>query len=213
MTHPIHELRWIEAKNTGASDIPAFSVVEITGALMNDIGHLALEVQAPSADDVLPIAVCGILPIKAGKLGVVTMDGPTFCKYATADTPAFGESWGATSGSWRVHKDHVGVTIIGATDSTKEIVLVDFVKGGYKPIVDFTITAAMTTSDATKSATIQRQLGIGQDNPNTGAGEITVYNVREHTSGTYIYYGDSGDWGRAYHIGGNNYAIVEFECP
>lgn len=83
----------------------------------------------------------------------------------------------------------------------------------YKPTIEFALSAAMTTSDATKTATIQSQDGIGLDNPNTGSGAITVHNVREHTASTYIFEGDSGDRGVASWLYGNEYKIENMECP
>lgn len=82
----------------------------------------------------------------------------------------------------------------------------------YKPLVRFTLAAAMTTSEASKSATITAQYGPGQDNT-TSAGGITVHNMLTSTGGVYLFEGDSGDAGLAQWDSGTNYRIVNMECP
>jgi len=83
---------------------------------------------------------------------------------------------------------------------------------GTRKLVRFTLAAAMTTSDASKSATITDQYGPGEDGPTT-AGGITVHNLETHTSGTHVFEGDSGDTGYAYHDAENDYIILQMECP
>lgn len=81
---------------------------------------------------------------------------------------------------------------------------------GYKPFIRFSLSAALATSDASKSATIAEQWGPGVAN---GAGSITVYNPAISTSSTYLFEGDSGDKGVATWRDGNNYTIYNMECP
>lgn len=83
---------------------------------------------------------------------------------------------------------------------------------GYKPLVRFTLAAALATSDASKTATIQSQFGPGLANPSTGAGAITVHNLLTSTASTYVFSGSSGDAGLAEWDSGNNYRIVQMEC-
>ena len=83
----------------------------------------------------------------------------------------------------------------------------------YKPLVRFTLSAALGSSDASKTATIQSQFGHGMDNPNTGAGAITVHNLLTHSGGVYKYFGDSGDAGMAVWDSANDYRILDLECP
>lgn len=82
----------------------------------------------------------------------------------------------------------------------------------YKPRIRFTLAAALATTDASKTGTITEQLGIGLDNPNTGAGAITLKNLGQ-VSG-YLYEGASGAAGAATWIGiGNTYLIDALPCP
>lgn len=82
----------------------------------------------------------------------------------------------------------------------------------YKPLVRFTLSAALTTSDASKSATITNQYGPGTDNT-TSSGGITVHNMLTSTGGVYLFEGDSSDAGLAMWDSGTNYRIIQMECP
>ncbi len=81
-----------------------------------------------------------------------------------------------------------------------------------KRLVRFTLASALATSDASKSATVTNQYGDGQAHT-TGAAAITVYNLETQSSGTYVFEGDSGDAGLAYHDSGTNFRILQMECP
>lgn len=81
--------------------------------------------------------------------------------------------------------------------------------GLIKPLADFSLGSAMTTSDASKSATIQNQYGPGKDNSTS----ITVYNMATSTGGTYVFEGASGARGLALWDSGTNYRIIQMECP
>ena len=83
----------------------------------------------------------------------------------------------------------------------------------YKPIIDFALTAALGTNEASESATIVAQFGHGRSNPNTSSGAITVYNLETSTAGVYLFEGVSGAKGRAAWDSGNNYRILNMECP
>ena len=74
----------------------------------------------------------------------------------------------------------------------------------------FTLGAALATTDATKSATIQTQYGPGADHASTS---ITVRNLLTHTAGTYVFEGDSGDAGLALYDTGTTWNIIQMECP
>lgn len=82
----------------------------------------------------------------------------------------------------------------------------------YKPLVRFTLAAALATSDASKSATITNQYGPGVDNT-TSAGGITVHNLLTSTGGVYVFEGASGAAGLAAWDSGTNYRILQMECP
>lgn len=78
-----------------------------------------------------------------------------------------------------------------------------------KPLVRFTLSATLATTDASKSATISNQYGPGVANSTS----ITVHNLLTHTAGLYVFEGDNGDAGLAFHDYGTNYRIIQMECP
>ena len=82
-----------------------------------------------------------------------------------------------------------------------------------KPLVRFTLDADLTTSDASKAATITDQYGPGADN----ATSITVHNLEivpaTGTATEYMFEGDSGDAGYALWDSGTNYRIIQIQCP
>ena len=107
----LNDLRYVEVSNAGASTIPAFGLMRVTGA--STTNGLALTVDQPNADgqDVL---INGPTPIIAGGRGVATYETPSQIYYDTGDgTPANGETWGAGSGSYKLKKNKAGFTIQG----------------------------------------------------------------------------------------------------
>ena len=81
----------------------------------------------------------------------------------------------------------------------------------YKRFIRFSLTATLATTDASKSATIVTQYGPGVSNPNTGSGQIVVYNMPATTN--YVFSGASAKTGYAFHHDANNYYIFQMECP
>ena len=74
----------------------------------------------------------------------------------------------------------------------------------------FTLGATLTTSDASKTGTIQTYYGFGKDHASSTA---TFNNLLTHTAGTYVFEGASGDAGLAYYTGsGTTWQIVQMEC-
>lgn len=90
-----------------------------------------------------------------------------------------------------------------------------FIIGAYpvKPLVRFTLAAALATTDASKTATITHQFGFGVASTYTGAAAITVHNLETHTAGTYVFFGSSGDAGYAFLDVDDDYRIIQMECP
>lgn len=118
-----HQTRWMEAKSD-SGDIPAFGVVEVVGATLENPGRLVLLVAQPSADNVVPFAINSHKPIASGDYGLVAMEGPVFALYDNADTPVVGDNWGPQSGSYEAKKDNTGLVIIGGVDTARGIVCV-----------------------------------------------------------------------------------------
>jgi hypothetical protein len=92
-------------------------------------------------------------------------------------------------------------------DSGRYEIIVD---PGYKSLVRFTLDNALTTSEASESATITDQYGLGNDNDETA---ITVHNLLTHTAGVYVFEGDASDAGLALWDSAQNYRIIMMECP
>jgi hypothetical protein len=78
-----------------------------------------------------------------------------------------------------------------------------------KALVRFTLDAALTLADASQDATIVAQYGTGVDNSDTA---ITVHNLATAASG-YVFEGAIGAAGLAMHDSGQNYRIIQLECP
>jgi len=80
----------------------------------------------------------------------------------------------------------------------------------YKPVCKFTLTAALATTDASKSATIDEQLGYGR--PHLDA-NITVQNFATKTRGLHQYHGATGNKGKAYYNPSDKtWHIFDMEC-
>lgn len=81
-----------------------------------------------------------------------------------------------------------------------------------RSLVRFTLNSALTTSDASQTATITNQYGPGVDNT-TASGGITVHNLETSSAGTFVFEGNSGDAGLAMWDETTNYRIIQIECP
>ena len=82
---------------------------------------------------------------------------------------------------------------------------------GKKLLVRFTLNGALTTSEASKAATITDQYGPGSSADTATA--ITAHNTLTSTGGVYIFEGNSGDAGLAMWDSGTDYVIIQLECP
>ena len=81
----------------------------------------------------------------------------------------------------------------------------------YKSLVRFTLDAALTTADASQTATITDQYGPGVDNT-TASGGIIVHNMETSAAGTYMFEGNLNDAGLAMWDQGTDYRIIQIEC-
>lgn len=79
-----------------------------------------------------------------------------------------------------------------------------------KQLVRFTLDVALATTDASQPATITDQYGPGSDNSDTA---ITAHNLLTSTAGTFVFEGDVGDAGLAMRDTGQDYRIIQIECP
>lgn len=81
----------------------------------------------------------------------------------------------------------------------------------YKTLVRFTLDVALTTADASQTATITDQYGMGVDNT-TASGGIIAHNMETSAAGTYMFEGNVGDAGLAIWDRDNEYRIIQIEC-
>ena len=122
-------VRWIEAKNVGSTTLNPFALAEVSGAELSRAGHTILHIKEPTEDNVFPLAITNWMPIPASGYGVAAMEGPVYVQYYVSDTPAVGEVWGPANGSQKANSGLTGLTIVGAVDEDREIVLVNFWTG------------------------------------------------------------------------------------
>lgn len=101
------------------------------------------------------------------------------------------------------------IALQGIWDDKLYVLPADENKINYKPLVRFTLGGALSTSDATASASITAQYGPGVDNSTS----ITVRNIETSTASQYIFEGASGAAGIAGWDFSQTYQILQLECP
>lgn len=109
--------------------------------------------------------------------------------------------------------DYSPIRILHAPNSTGDqdcIVYLDQLR--FCPHVRLALTAALATSDASKSATLLEQWGYGIPNT-TSSGAVTAYNMVRAGGSSYVFEGASGAIALATHEYGTRYRITQMECP
>jgi hypothetical protein len=119
-TRDIDRIRWLSYRNDAGEEIPAFALVRPTGADTDG----TLVVGKPNSDGQL-VYVNGPVPCPDGGYGLCTVDDPVFVYYDSGGTPAFGETWGAANGSWKLTEGKQGWRILGANDTDRTLTLAD----------------------------------------------------------------------------------------
>lgn len=108
---------WKPFWNNSGETIPAFGVMRIEGrSAVSNYAPVILKCNKPNTTFQRYYAINGPKPVAAGSGGVcITTFGLEFgALYNTSDgTPAYGESWGAKSGEWKLFKNRPGFTIQG----------------------------------------------------------------------------------------------------
>lgn len=132
MRGQFHDVRWVLAKNAGATEVIPFGLVEVTGAEHDRSNRMIVTVKRPASDNPDSFAINGWQPIPVGQYGLVTFEGPVYVAYDTADTPAFGEAWGPQEDSYLAAEGNAGLIAFGTTTigeaKTQKIALMDLVK-------------------------------------------------------------------------------------
>ncbi len=77
------------------------------------------------------------------------------------------------------------------------------------PAIEFTLSATLAQTDASKSATVTASLGFGAAH----SGTVTVKNTLIASTSTYKYHGASGARGIALWESGTTFRIIDLDCP
>lgn len=107
----------IPFRNDSGETIPAFAVMRVTGAA--GLGSIpVITVAKPSTDFKRRYLVNGPFPVSGASgqyvFGLGTWaEQSAYVLYDDANTPAYGEEWGPSSGSWKIKKYRYGFHIIG----------------------------------------------------------------------------------------------------
>jgi hypothetical protein len=190
-------------KNDSSSDMPAFSIVNLTGATVGDDGVITLTAdQCDSAANFL-LATTGLEEVKAGKYGRCNPIGHVFFgKYDTADgTPANEENWGPDNGTLKLKKNFGGghYAVIGS-DSDSEVAVVM-----HTGVVERWGKADANIAGAA-SGTVSIYVGTGASTSWTDSGDnVTARNLTDQQ-------GDSGNY-LLLKYAGSQWNFLPLECP
>ena len=222
---PQDNRRTLPVKNSTSETIPGYALMSVTDTEIQE-GQVIWVVGKPDAtaeaeNNRASIIINGPVAIPAGRYGVGTQDLPCQVLHDSTDTVAIGEPLGVKDGSWYAWAGYGASSMLsddpsnavngGGSDANAETLWVS--PGvGFKPLIRFTLAAALATSDASKAATVTDQYGAGAEQVTTASG-ITVYNLETSTASTYVFEGDSGDAGYARWDYGTRYQIIQMECP
>lgn len=109
----------IPFRNDSNETIPAYAVMRVTGVVTTQ-SIPVITVAKPSSTFQRLYLVNGPLAVaSSGELPAfgTWADQAGFVLYDDANTPAYGESWGPSNGSWEIKKYRYGFTILGAPAS------------------------------------------------------------------------------------------------
>jgi hypothetical protein len=89
-------------------------------------GRVVVTASKPDAfGSQIQCALNGPQPVEAGSLGIAMRGGLAAARYETADgTPLIGEKWGPREGEWKLRKHTGGFNVVGVTNATTGLVLV-----------------------------------------------------------------------------------------
>jgi len=209
MNNEFHAVRWLPVQATGS--LSPYDVTEIKSVGYSDEKGVYYTVGSIT-DGTKPIAIIGPFAISSGAWGIATMDMPA-AAYVVSGLTIGDEIGPDTSPSNGMVATGTGYRFIGYVEfaaGSGDVGMIERMPDtGYQEIVDFTLSATLTAVDYTGTATLSTQYGPGQTNSTS---PVTVYNYPV-SGGGYQFYGAAGHMGRAHWIGGDNYAILNMECP
>lgn len=99
--------------SSGSETVPAYGVMRVTGsATISGVEHVT--VAKPNTDFKRKYLVNGSTAVPYNETGKGTwLEEADWVLYDDANTPALGESWGPSDGSWKLKKWRYGFTIVG----------------------------------------------------------------------------------------------------
>lgn len=203
----------IYVKNVNAAAAPAFACMQVVGTVeVGGQNYLEVDKPADNIGSTGPYLFNGPREIATGALGIA-FDGPVV-RSKVNGTITENARYAPRVSNWDITAETNGpIVCLGTDDIATGIAKVHLVGPWQrKLLVRFTLSAALATSDASKSATIASQYGFGCDGT-TSSGGITVHNLLTATAATYVFSGASGAAGLAMWDSGQNYRIIQMECP
>lgn len=99
--------------SSGSETVPAYGVMRVTGSVdIDGVEHVT--VAKPNTDFKRKYLVNGPTAVPYNETGKGTwLEEADWVLYDDANTPAIGESWGPSDGSWKLKKWRYGFTIVG----------------------------------------------------------------------------------------------------
>lgn len=186
-------------RNDSGETIPPYGIIKITNTVKQN-GIYLLKGEKPDAwGSQYSHYVNGPAEVADGDEGrCYVPTSPVWAAYDTGDTPAVGEPWGPTSGSWELSQDVGGFEVISSeTDDGKVLVI-------QRPMLTF---VGKTDASHSKSATGTISIYAGST---MGSESDTTVNK----TGVYNRYADldSGKWVTCRWVRNDQWELVAGEC-
>lgn len=116
---PQSQLSYVRFINNSGESIPAWGVMRITGATVESSGARLLTVAKPNTTLQRYYLVNSGDTCASSSTGVGTfLHHAGTVLYDTANTPAYGETWGPQSATWTIKKGNTGFVILGGNTGT-----------------------------------------------------------------------------------------------
>lgn len=105
--------RWLRHENTSGEQIPAFGIVRVTGAVLDNDGMVVYQSAKPRG--IGQYAVNGPTPVKVGGFGRLTFDWPAMAALAPmAHQPINGDNYGVADDTWELaYTDSDDLALLG----------------------------------------------------------------------------------------------------
>lgn len=202
----------IKIKNSSGGHIRAGEVLEITDFLLGNVRRTELWFDGSVPDATHPFAIA-LQDIPSTSIDRAQVSGVCVALvnvtdaahgYAyVADTAIVAQS--AVTGPLRI--------LFKPTGTGEKVCAVRFEFGAVDTgphWIEFHLTAALATTDASKGAHVVSGYGPGLPAAETA---VTVLNLLTATASVYVFEGANGAKGLAVHKGGTNYQIFQMQCP